>query len=402
MIEATLRACTVLMVDDDPNVLRQYGRLLQQMGLRVLAATDGSMGLGFLAKERVDVILTDLNMPVMGGLEFLRAVREVDLDVPIILMTGAPELKSAMAAVDYGAFQYLTKPTSPDQLKVTIAQASQFHALARLQRLTVPLNGGAPAGLRDRASLEARFDKAMEQLFIAFQPIVRYAVRSVFSYEALVRTHERSLANPQALFSVAGQLGRTAELGRRIRQEVSLAASDLPPGELLFVNLDPSDLDDEELYADASSLSALAPRVVFEITERSELSEVSGLRAKLNKLRSRNFRIAIDDLGAGYSNLSSFIHLEPDYVKLDMSLIRDVHLSAAKLSLGRGIARICMGDLGIQVICEGVEVVDEVETLAAEGLDLLQGYYFARPGHDFPRPVFEALPTLRAPRSTGS
>jgi EAL domain-containing protein (putative c-di-GMP-specific phosphodiesterase class I) len=127
---------------------------------------------------------------------------------------------------------------------------------------------------------------------------------------------------------------------------------------------------------------------VYEVTERSALTAVSGLGSKIDRLRSRGYRIAVDDLGAGYASLSSFIHIEPDFVKLDMSLVRDVHMSSRKRSLVRGIHQICARDLNIQVICEGVEKPEERDTLIAEGLDLLQGYYFGRPEDGIRPPTF--------------
>jgi EAL domain-containing protein (putative c-di-GMP-specific phosphodiesterase class I) len=386
---ATLRACTVLLVDDDPDLLREYGKTLERTGVTVLVAGDGASALGSLAQNKVDVIVTDLNMPVMSGMEFLRAVREVDLDIPLVLITGMPEIDTAMAAVEYGAFQYLTKPLNPEQLRITVAQASQFHGLARLQRQASQLDELPRVRLPDRASLEARFTKALEKLWIAFQPIVRWSNRSVFSYEALVRSSEESLNNPVALFEAADLLQRTEELGRVIRRKVGEAVPLARPDALLFVNVHPSDLDDEELYSESSPLAPFATRIVYEITERSELSRVTQLATRLLRLRSGGARIAIDDLGAGYSSLSSFIHLDPEFVKLDMSLIRDVHLSPRKLSLVRGLTHVCERELNIKVICEGVETSSELEVLTHEGLELFQGYYFAKPGPAFPTPKFD-------------
>ena len=100
------------------------------------------------------------------------------------------------------------------------------------------------------------------------------------------------------------------------------------PGDaLLFVNLHPRDLLDEELYEAGSPLTKIAERVVLEITERAAIDDVKDIQARVAVLRYHGFRIAIDDLGAGYAGLSSFVALEPEIVKLDMSLVRDVHRS---------------------------------------------------------------------------
>jgi EAL domain-containing protein (putative c-di-GMP-specific phosphodiesterase class I)/CheY-like chemotaxis protein len=377
----------VLLVDDDPDILREYGKIVERMGLVTLSAQNGAEALEIMQEKRVDVIVSDLNMPVMGGLAFLREVRGIDLDIPVVLVTGEPELETALAAVEFGAFHYLKKPVEPEKLRQTVARAVRFHGLAKLQRQANEYDELPSGGLRDRASLEARLDSAIEKLWMAVQPIVRCSARSIFAYEALVRSREETLPHPEALFSTAERLGRTVELGRAIRNKVSeIIAS--APAELFFVNLNPTDLADDELYSESSLLAPFASRIVFEITERSTLAGVNGLSGRLDRLRQKGYRIAIDDLGAGYSSLTSFVHLEPDFVKLDMSLIRGIHTSPRKRSLVRGISQICSRDLSVEVICEGVETKEERDVLIEDGLDLLQGYYFARPSEPFPKVEF--------------
>ncbi|OQX66682.1 MAG: hypothetical protein B6A08_19275 [Sorangiineae bacterium NIC37A_2] len=369
---------TVLLVDDDLDVLREYGKILERMGVQTIVAENGATALRFLAEQTVDAVITDLNMPVMNGMNFLREVRAVHLDIPVIMVTGFPRLRSAMIAVEYGAFHYLTKPVEPDKLRETVTRALNMHALCRIQRQAAALAEIPQVGLPDRAALEARFNTALDRLWMAYQPIVSWSQTRVFAYEALVRSGEETLASPAALFETAELLGRTAELGRTIRSRVGEIAEQTD-GSLLFVNLNPVDLNDDDLYSEDAVLRPYAHRVVFEITERSQLAHISGLSSRIAKLRKKGYRIAIDDLGAGYSSLTSFVHLEPDFVKIDMSLVRGVDSSMLKRRLVRGLFQICSGDLGIQVICEGVETEAERETLCEDGIDLLQGYYFAKP-----------------------
>ena len=94
-------------------------------------------------------------------------------------------------------------------------------------------------------------------------------------------------------------------------------------------------------------------------------------------------RIAVDDLGAGYAGLTSFAQLEPEFVKLDMSLVRDVHRVALKRKLIRSMTTLCK-EMGIVVVAEGIETVEERDNVIALGCDLLQGYLFAKPGRPFP------------------
>jgi EAL domain-containing protein (putative c-di-GMP-specific phosphodiesterase class I) len=151
----------------------------------------------------------------------------------------------------------------------------------------------------------------------------------------------------------------------------------------MFVNLHTRDLLDESLYAAESPLSRHASRVVLELTERAALEEIPGAADRVARLRAMGFRIAVDDLGAGYAGLTTFAQLEPDVVKFDMSLVRDVDTHATKRKLIRAMSAL-FGELGMTVIAEGVETAAERDTLVAAGCELFQGYLFARPGRPFP------------------
>ncbi len=106
----------------------------------------------------------------------------------------------------------------------------------------------------------------------------------------------------------------------------------------------------------------------------------------MTRLRALGYRIAIDDLGAGYAGLTSFAQLEPEVVKVDMSLVRGIDSSAVKQKLVRSIIALCT-ELGIQLVAEGIETAAERDMLINLGADLCQGYLFAKPGRGFPIPV---------------
>jgi EAL domain-containing protein (putative c-di-GMP-specific phosphodiesterase class I) len=152
----------------------------------------------------------------------------------------------------------------------------------------------------------------------------------------------------------------------------------LPADATVFVNLHPIDLNDPELYQEGP-LTRMASRVVLEITERASLESVPSLSQRLLELRSLGFRLAVDDLGAGYAGLTSMTHIEPEYVKLDMSLVRGIDGTPTKQKVVRSMAHLC-DDLGMRVVAEGIETAAERDALGASGCGLLQGYFFARPG----------------------
>jgi EAL domain-containing protein (putative c-di-GMP-specific phosphodiesterase class I) len=395
-----VEANRVLVIDDHPKLLRALAKILTHAGYAVTTASDGREALEQLRHGAFDAIVSDIMMPHMTGLELLRAVREQDLDVPVILMTGAPGMESAAEAVEYGAFRYLCKPVETAQLESAVKRAVLMHGLAKVKRRALDLLGEEGMRISDRAALESRFDKAVGSLWAAFQPIVSLSQGRVYAYEALVRTEEKALTSPNALLDAAERLGRLNDIGRGVRRRVGEAIPLMPPGVLAFVNLHPEDINDPELYAADSLLSQFAGRVVLEMTERASLDGIGDLAQRMAQLRRMGFRIAVDDLGAGYAGLSSLARLEPEFIKLDMSLVRDVHLNPVKQQLVRsmtGLAR----SLGLGAVAEGVETLEELDTLVEAGLDLFQGYYFARPDRQLVIPPAARLLAPRDVRCTG-
>jgi EAL domain-containing protein (putative c-di-GMP-specific phosphodiesterase class I) len=364
-------------------VLRVVTRVLDGPGFHVTAVDTAAGVVSLLENGAFDAVLTDVVMPGMSGIELLRTVRERDLDVPVVLMTGGPDVQSASQAVGYGAFGYIAKPFEPSELRKLIQRAADLGGIARAKRESIrALDTGRPeAG--DRAGLEVTLDRALASMWMAYQPIVDPATRATFGYEALLRSNEAALPNPGAVLEAAQRLRRTHDVGRAVRQKVPDFV-DLAPGDsLFFVNLLARDLEDETLAAPTGAFSQLASRIVLEITERSSLDEIPEARGMVERLRGLGFRIAIDDLGAGYAGLNSFAVLEPDFVKLDMSLVRDVDRSPVKQKLIRSMSHLCR-DMGVKVVAEGIETVQERDAVIELGCDLLQGYLLAKPGKPFP------------------
>jgi EAL domain-containing protein (putative c-di-GMP-specific phosphodiesterase class I)/ActR/RegA family two-component response regulator len=376
----------VLVVDDEVQLARAYARWLTAAGYAVETAHDGRSAAELLTRSTFDAILSDIAMPGMTGVELLRTVRQRDLDVPVVLMTARPALESAVEAVELGALRYLVKPIDNEILESVTEHAVRLHRLAKLKREALRLSG-ASTQPGDRAGLEEAFDRALAGLWLAFQPIVSLSERRVFAFEALMRSRATALPHPGAILLAAERLDRLPDLGRAIRALAALAAKNLPEGSLLFLNLHPADLQDPALYERDQPLTAYADRVVLEVTERAALDEVHNLRERAAQLRQLGYRLAVDDLGAGYAGLATFASLDPEVVKIDMSLIRDIQISRTKRSLVASLVGVCR-DLGMKVIAEGVETSTERDVLTELGCELLQGYLFARPAAEFPPVAF--------------
>jgi EAL domain-containing protein (putative c-di-GMP-specific phosphodiesterase class I) len=368
----------ILVVDDEPSIARAYARTLSAAGFSVETANDGREAAAAARDRSFDVIVSDIAMPEMSGLELLRAIREHDLDVPFVLMTGGPAVDSAVRAVEYGALRYLIKPIEPADLEEVVTRAVRLHQMAKIKREALEMFRLEGKHLGDRAGLEARLARAMETLWIAYQPIVSWSRRTAFAYEALVRNEEPTLRSPPDLFEAAERLGRLQDLGRLVRDRVARTLDEKPTEGLLFVNLHALELDDDSLITPDAPLSRHASRVVLEVTERAPLERIRDVTGRVAQLRALGYRIAVDDLGAGYAGLTSFAHLEPEVVKVDMSLIRGLDRSPMKQKLLGSIVSLCR-DLRIEMIAEGIETVEERDALVSLGGDLCQGYLFARP-----------------------
>lgn len=375
----------VLLVDDETTLCKAYERMLKASGAEVYAASTGREALQALEQTSYDVVLSDIHMDDMDGIELLKNIRRQAVDLPVILMTGLPTVESAVQAVEYGALRYLRKPVSRDDLVQAVMHGEKLHRIARLKREVAQHLGDGERPPGDRAGLEASFERALQSLWIAYQPIINWSEQKVEAYEAFVRTKEPSIPHPGALLSAAERLGRLFDLGQAIRAHIGATISNSAPECDIYVNLHPADLMDETLYAPDSPLLAHSHKIVLEITERDTLDGVDIVPDRVARLRELGFRIAVDDLGAGYAGLSYFARIEPEVVKLDMSLIRDIDQTVTKQRLVYSLTQVAK-ELGMTVIAEGIETVGERDQVNSLGCDLLQGYLFAKPAAPFPIP----------------
>ncbi len=247
------------------------------------------------------------------------------------------------------------------------------------------------AGPSELARLRALERSIAERLFRhVYQPIVRASDGALFAYEALVRPTDSAFAGPMDLLEVAERSGKIAALGRVLRE---LCIAPMPtlddPAALLFVNVHPLELRDPH-FAEEPALQAWANRIVFEVTEAAEITDYARSRQVLSRLQEQGFRVALDDVGSGYSGLNSLALLGPDFVKIDMAMVRGISSNARSARLIRHIFEFARGE-GMPVIAEGIETADEHAVVLELGVPYLQGYYFGRPEPPF------AVPTRRAP-----
>jgi EAL domain-containing protein (putative c-di-GMP-specific phosphodiesterase class I) len=233
------------------------------------------------------------------------------------------------------------------------------------------------------AELETKLGACLGALQMNFQPIVHAASRARFGYEALLRSKDKSLPHPGAILDAAERLEKITTLGRAVRAQCAKVIASSPPERgVVFINLHLLDLFDKQLTSPFSPLSKVASRVILEVTERTSLEGQHDVRYRVAELRELGFRIAIDDLGGGHARMGTFTPLDCDFVKLDMSLVRDIDKHPMKQRLVRSVTELCKQQ-GIKLIGEGVETEAEAKVLVDIGCDYLQGYLIAKPAPPF-------------------
>ncbi|MEO0321706.1 MAG: EAL domain-containing protein [Myxococcota bacterium] len=368
-------------MDDDVTFGRSLGRRLERLGYASVFVETVDEVRELVGRERFDIVLSDLHLRELDGVTLVRCLVDVTPTTRMILMTGDPSLESALEAIDVGVSGYLTKPLEPTRLQAVLSKALQDQKAAKAARENLQLIARQRLAEHERTSQASDLEEAFHSLFLVFQPIfapsgIRYA------HEALLRCTHPVLRRPDLFIDAAIEHGRLQEVGRRVRAEAAVVLQ-AHPNERLFVNIHPDDLGDEELYDAKSPLAAVADRCVLEITERAALRPGDSLDAQLQQLRRLGYRLAIDDLGAGYGSLGSLAMVGPEVVKIDMSLVRDVQKDPRRQRLIRAITTLSREE-GTLVVCEGIETEEERVAVTHLGADLLQGYLLGRPG-EFPR-----------------
>lgn len=218
------------------------------------------------------------------------------------------------------------------------------------------------------------------QFDYAYQPIVDVDRRTVFAHEALVRG-----PNGEGAMSVLSQVNEQNRyrFDQACRVKAIKGASLLRIPELISINFLPNAIYKPELCIRTTLEAAKThnfplEHIIFEVTEGERIDDGPWFAEILREYKRCGFKTAIDDFGAGYAGLKLLADFQPDIIKIDMDLIRNVDSSPARQAIVRGLVRLCE-EMKIQVIAEGIETVAERDFLYGEGIHLMQGYLFAKP-----------------------
>lgn len=226
-------------------------------------------------------------------------------------------------------------------------------------------------------------------IVVAFQPVVAIQDGKIVGFEALARfPNDLEKASPPVWFARAHRCGLGSAL-EVAAVRAALCAANRPAG-FLALNVSPSVLLSEEM---TTALPDSLDDIVIELTEHEEFFDEPALCARLEQLRARGARIALDDAGAGYAGLRQLLILRPDIIKLDRSLIDGVDVDPVRQAMVKALVGFA-AQTGATVCAEGVETLEQAKELASLHVDLAQGYALARPAGPWPALALAATETL--------
>lgn len=239
-----------------------------------------------------------------------------------------------------------------------------------------------------------------EYITTVYQPIVSLDNGSIFGYEALSRITLRGCTlNIEELFAMATIKKKLWQLERLCRETAIKNAKGKPIHSKLFINVDSNIIHDPEMktgftYEKLKEYKLNPEEIVFEITEQNAVKSMDLFKESIEHYRNQSFNIAVDDFGTAYSGLNRVCSLHPGYIKIDMSLIRDIDKDPLKKSAVASTIDFCKEN-GIKVIAEGIETKEELKTLAVLGADYGQGYFLGRPHYEFKAPSTEIIDMIK-------
>ena len=370
----------VLLVDDDAFMINLTKRILRQLGIEsALDATDGELALDRLNESTIDVIVCDLNMPGMDGLEFLRHLAGRESQPAVILLSGedksilrtAEQLAQAHKLRILGA---LSKPIKKEPFEALLEKV----AASQTERSQFTFEQLTPDEIREGLQGDA--------VTLVYQPKIAVAGRELVGVESLVRWRdpERGLMGPGALIPVAEESGLINDVTEAVFKAAMAQCGawradgfDLKVAVNVSVeNLD--QLDFPEFIVDTAAEEGVPPSsVVLEVTESRIMADIVKPLEILTRLRMKGVGLSIDDFGTGASSMQQLKRIPFTEIKIDREFVAgaaDDEEARAMLVSSIGLGK----DLGLSVVAEGVETQAEWDLVASLGVNVVQGYLVAK------------------------
>ena len=378
----------VLVAEDDAQVRAALVELLEgESDLELV----GSVGDARSAIDRAtalqpDVVLLDVNMPGGGGQAAAKGIRRGAPGTKLIVLSGQDDRATVLQMLQVGVVGYLVKGSPVSEILEAIRRAPDGGSSLSpqvtggvIRELAAQLNTRRRVSER-REQQERRIRRALEgagAIGMVFQPIVELATQRIVGAEALARFTGPPSRGPNAWFEEGRAVGLEEELELCAVRLAVTELDKLPRHVYLAVNVSPATLAGDGFLELVAGLDG--ERLVAEVTEHALIQDYDRLAGAVGKLRAHGVRLAIDDAGSGFASLRHILRLRPDLIKLDLTLIRDIHSDQSKQALAAGLISFAH-ESRTTIVAEGIERAAEARMLITLGAEQAQGYYFGRPG----------------------
>jgi EAL domain-containing protein (putative c-di-GMP-specific phosphodiesterase class I)/AmiR/NasT family two-component response regulator len=385
----TMDRIRVLIADDEESVLDVLTALMAaESDLEIAAsARDAETAIQLATREQPDVAILDVRMPGGGG---PRAAREILRRSPasrVIALSAHEEVDSVLEMLRAGALGYVVKGDSTDAIIKAIHRSLDHQGTFSSQvtgdmahALAEQLHMVSQGAEQRRQELEDRISRVLDgdghELYMAYQPIFDLKDDKVVGVEALARFTSPPDRPTDTWLAEADAVGRLLEMELACLRTAVRDLDCLPGDAYLSLNVSPAMALAPQLHEALDGLPA--ERLVLEMTEHARVDDYQELKAAIGGFRERGIRLAVDDAGAGFASLRHIVLLHPDFIKLDLTLTRDVHVDEARRALV--VALVAFGSqIGAEVVAEGIETDEQLATLRQAGVQFGQGFYLARP-----------------------
>jgi EAL domain-containing protein (putative c-di-GMP-specific phosphodiesterase class I)/CheY-like chemotaxis protein len=370
----TVNGKTVLIVDDEPAVSQLLTILLTSQGYATRVAATGRQALDSVTPS-IDLILLDMLLPDSQGMKICQQLKSntQTKDIPIIMISGQHNKADRIESLYSGAEDYLTKPFEPEELFARIDVALRRHGV----------KGNEDSLHHQDTICELKRIIDEESINVRFQPIYFLKPMRLLGLEMLSRPQTTTpMLNPEVFFRAALKYGVYYEVEMiGWRKALKMASESFDGRQTLFLNCEPYLVESARFKTVKEMFSGFgmsSNEVYLEITERSAVTAFDAFYERLREYRHDGFKIAVDDLGAGYSSLESIIEIRPEAIKLDRHIVNGVSQDLYKNSIVKLFVAFCREN-NIICVAEGIETKEDFESLVELGVDAGQGYYLCRP-----------------------
>jgi EAL domain-containing protein (putative c-di-GMP-specific phosphodiesterase class I) len=371
--EAVLRAALADLIASDDD--------LELVG----AARDAAEAIELAEATQPHVALVDVRMPAGGGLAVAETLRQRSPGTRVLAHTAVGDRATVVRMLEGGAIGYLVKGTAPSEILGAIRRTARGQTSVSPEVMSGLVKNLAEQLQREEVEIterQARTDRIRRAIegegrSIVYQPIVELDRHRVVGYEALSRFQVPNDPWPvDRWFREAAAVDLGSDLELACDRTALADLGRLPPDTYLSINASYRTAESDALLQALDA--ADATRCVVEITEHEEVEDYDRLRAALNRVRERGTRVAIDDAGAGFASLRHILLVDPEIIKIDVSLTKDIDSDLRRRALAAALISFAE-EMKITVVAEGVETQEEHAALQDLGVRLGQGYFIGRP-----------------------